>query len=74
MGRDACLQSLFYISFNVPSKGALPPDKPTPGCPTEPSCREMPILIAFFHNLQGPQQRAPPPGSPNRSPIQIDPS
>jgi hypothetical protein len=25
MERDACLQSLFYISFRVPSKGALPP-------------------------------------------------
>jgi len=23
--RDACLQSLFYISFRVPNKGALPP-------------------------------------------------
>jgi len=37
VGRDACLQNLFYISFNVLSKVALPPDKPTPGCPTEPS-------------------------------------
>jgi hypothetical protein len=26
MKRDARLQSLFYISFRVPSKGALPPD------------------------------------------------
>jgi len=25
MKRDARLQSLFYISFRVPSKGALPP-------------------------------------------------
>jgi len=26
MGRDACLQSLFYLSTRVPSKGTLPPD------------------------------------------------
>jgi hypothetical protein len=25
MEKDACLQSLCYISFRVPSKGALPP-------------------------------------------------
>jgi hypothetical protein len=25
MERDACFQSLFYISFRVPSKGTLPP-------------------------------------------------
>ena len=25
MGRDTHLQSLFYVSFTVPSKGALPP-------------------------------------------------
>jgi len=26
MERDALLQSLFYLSFQVPSKGALPPE------------------------------------------------
>jgi len=25
MERDSCLQNLFYISFRVPRKGALPP-------------------------------------------------
>jgi len=25
MERDACCQSLFYLSYRIPSKGALPP-------------------------------------------------
>jgi len=28
MERDARLQNLFYITFRVPSKGALPPGSP----------------------------------------------
>jgi len=28
MERDARLQSIFYLSFRVPSKGALPPRSP----------------------------------------------
>jgi len=39
---DACLQSIFYLSFRVPSKGALPPGSlhgapiERDGVPTEP--------------------------------------
>jgi len=48
MERDACLQSLLYISFWIPSKGALPP----PGSPNRaPAERDVPFPEPSFNYL-----------------------
>ena len=68
MERDACLQSLFYIFFRVPSKEALPPGSlhraPTERDTTPPE--PLPTIS------QGPRYRSPPPGSPNGAPMERD--
>jgi hypothetical protein len=106
--RDACIQTLVYISSRVPRKEARSPgsphrapsdrdatllptgidtpfpepsiclskslvNKPTPGCPTKPPLREMPVSRPFLYiSFRAPSNGAPPPGSPNRAPIDID--
>ena len=93
MKRDACFQVLFYISFRVPSKGALPPgslhrastdcetvhlQSPFQPSPKVPRRRALMKRDAHPHShpfitFRAPSKGAPLAGSPNRSPIQIDP-
>jgi hypothetical protein len=52
MERDACLQSLFYIFFRVPSKGALLPGS-LHSAPTERETLHLQSLFNPYFKVPG---------------------
>jgi len=58
MKRAAILQSLFYIPFRVPSKGALPPGSLhraliETGCPASRALLQLSLRVPGERNLHG---------------------